>query len=696
MTSTDTPDTLLEFAQRWTSLLHGTSFTPLSYDETVELLARLTREAAVALGDPASSPLIGIDIGEALVAARYTGPTTLERTLELVGDDLLEAAGLPEDREHRRRVNAVLGAIGAAYSEAVRERTFTEQETSKQAMLLARAQAEQARRASEARFRTIFSASATGMAMVDTDGKITDANAALVEILGYTKDELGQRPFLELLHPGDAIDLRLPLDQLARGERLQHKTEKRFRRKDGELVWAHVVLSLIREEPGTPPYLAMMIDDVSDRYLLHERLRSQTLTDPLTLLPNRAKFINRLETSMSLAEPGTRIALCHLDIDGFKVINDGLGHDVGDGLLRTLAMRLRTLVDEQGMVARIEGDEFAVLIDRTNSAAQVIALVEQMMAAISEPVAVMRKELAVTASVGIVECSTHSRQPADLIRDADLTLSWAKEQGKAQWALYDPDRSAEELHRFVLASTIPIALDNGEFVVDYRPVRRMSDEEIVAVQALLRWDHPELGLLGPEAFICLAETVGFGVNLGRVLLTEVCKQAATWHRELGVSAPPVGVTLPDRFLRDPELIAEIHRALTTSGLPPSQLLINVDHRMLYEDLDFPQVLPEMGIRLVADDLGPGRADLSAYWQLKLFGVRIPVPQDTGGPLCPLVAKTLRTQVELAADMGLFVIGVGADNARQLEISAELGVAHAEGQSLGEWGLAEELAPLLKP
>ncbi|MGH3978373.1 MAG: putative bifunctional diguanylate cyclase/phosphodiesterase [Pseudonocardiaceae bacterium] len=673
-----------EFARRWSRAVVGTSYVPLTHRELGALLEEFAAELLDALaGEPFNAePAAGV--GARMVAAHFTGTETLRRTVELLATELGPG----------RRVAALQGALTAGFARELRERTQLEQESILRAMLAGRRSTETALRASDARFHAVFTQAGTGIAIADLDGAISDANTALLEMSGHPLDELCGRNLSEFVHSGDARRVWPGYRAVVHGETDRLRTEIRLLRSDGDARWAQLTVSLVRDEAGVPQFQVVMLEDVTDRHRLQSRLRHQALHDPLTELPNRALFTERL--AATLASGAERVGLCYLDLDGFKVINDSLGHHVGDQLLVTIAHRLAGCVaGTSRLAARMGGDEFVVLVAGCAGTDEVVALAEQVLAAVAQPVRIAGHELAVTASIGIVERPVAGTSAAELMQAADITLYWAKGDGKSRWALYDAERNAHQVARFTLSATMPAALDRGEFYVDYQPLIRLADGAVTGAEALVRWAHPELGRLGPDRFIGLAEETGLIVPLGAWVLRQACKQAVGWD------GPFVSVNLAERQARDPGVVAAVAAVLDETGLAPQRLQIELTESSVMGSDDDAirtlQRLADLGVRIAIDDFGTGYSNLAYLRRLPVCELKIAgafmdgLRSPTGDPVDQRIVETL---VSLAHTLGLTVTAEGVETAAQAARLRAIGCDTAQGWLYARPGPPEVITELL--
>jgi diguanylate cyclase (GGDEF)-like protein/PAS domain S-box-containing protein len=426
------------FARRWAEAIVGTSYVPIGREVLTKYLLgfthRLVEAALAGEFDPSAGRQIGVD----MVAAHFTGTEALRETLALIAEGLPELLGSALSRvDAAGRVAQLVASMAAGYAGALRERSLDEQEAIYRAGLRARRKSEQELAAIDARFRAVFTKAVIGIGIFHLGGNIIDANPALLRMLGYTHEELTQLNVSAIVHPEDIASMWNVYEELIRGEREDFRMEKRFRRSNGDEIWADLTVSLVRDETGAPAYQVALLEDVSERHLLQTTLQYQAYRDPLTGLANRAMFYERLRRVFANPAGQRRVGLCFLDLDGFKVLNDSFGLDVGDQLLKTVASRLTHCCGAGQLVARMGGDEFMIMSEDSTGEGEVLALANAILAEVGRPVRIGDHELAVTTSIGVVERAVAETNPADLIQAADITLHWAKTDGKARYAMFD-------------------------------------------------------------------------------------------------------------------------------------------------------------------------------------------------------------------------------------------------------------------
>jgi diguanylate cyclase (GGDEF)-like protein/PAS domain S-box-containing protein len=685
----------LDFARRWTEVIGATVPAGVTAAALQELLAdftaRLRRVLTAEVFDPAVARQVGRELVENdLVGGDRGCAAALERSIRVVGEELLPRFGLEERDEPRARLVPVLAAVAAGYGDALsdqRERTRSADVH----------RLEEALRASEARFRAVFGSSAAAIVVSGLDGRVIDANDALRELLGHDDERLRDMSLTDLVHPDDRQGVVDGLLRLADPAVAQHRDEVLLLGADGEAVAALLVVSAVRDPDGAPVHHVSMAVDVDDVRALQSQLLRQSLNDVQTGFANRAQFVGWLENATGTRGPEV-LALLHVDLDGFGVVNNAFGHEAGDRLLVRVAGHLRDVFDGVGQVARIGADEFGVLIRDPADTRAVIDLAEQAVERVGEALWIGEDGVGVTASVGVVVRPARGGNAPGLLRAAALALGWAKRDGGAQWALYDERRDERERERHALAASVPGALENGEFCVEYEPVRSLSDHRLVAVEAHLRWNHPRLGVLPPERFLEPAARTGAAVRLGSWLLERACAEAGGWHAEFGDRAPVLSVDLGQRQCQDPELVGVVLRVLRESGLPANRLRFELDERLppsLGEDqVEALEILTGHGVGLLLDQRGGAGVDRPH--RLPLSGVRFGGAAVHGlagaSPAAEAASAALLSPAARVPGVDVFAGDVRSPvEERRL---AELGVAAAQGPHLGGPMTADEVREAL--
>ncbi|WP_211225533.1 GGDEF and EAL domain-containing protein [Amycolatopsis nigrescens] len=568
--------------------------------------------------------------------------------------------------------------------------------------LEAQAGLETAREAAAQRFTALYSASPTGIALTDQSGVIVEANPALGGFLGRRVDALRGNRIEELASSErDATTLRAGLDELTEtGE--HHRQRVQLRHAEDGPVWADITLAqLPGDQPGSA-YPVLMVQDAHEVHLLQETLRHQNVHDPLTGLPNSSRFSSQLETALGTGARN-QIALIYLDIDGFKVINDGLGAGIGDQVLRGVAGKLAAVfTTHHGIVARLSGDGFAILLRGTFTASEVITLVERALADLAEPIYLGRHGVGVSASVGIVVRGAADGNSEDLLRGAEIALHRAKEAGKAQWMLFDPELDARDRSRYQLGAVIAGALENGEFALNYQPTVKLArPDQLAAVNAGLRWNHPELGELDSDEFYPLAETTGMTIQLGRWLLTESLAATARWRVRFGDAAPDVCVRLPMRLAIDPDLVLLVKEQLDRHELPARALRLCTDAPSILDPRgevpDSIAVLSDLGAQMVLAVSSSADIELIPSRRLPVRHIIL------SGAVVDAVADredepALRHLTHLITRGRELNLRIGAEGVRTAEQAARLhrlGVIAARGPFVAESATGDEVDQMIE-
>ncbi|MGW0283420.1 putative bifunctional diguanylate cyclase/phosphodiesterase [Streptomyces sp. NPDC003236] len=698
-------DRLRRFATIWSRAVFPVTSTSLTRAEFEQLLLPLAGRLRDLLHTRGFAAEEAKSIGSALVGAHCTDPETLARTLDCVDAYLVLYCGddSPQD-ELRARSSRLQHAMAAGYAQALRERTLAEQEAIAQAALRAQGVVAQALHASEARFRAVFEGAAIGIGIADLDGNVLQVNKALLRMFGLPEAGLRGRRVLEWTHPEDAPQTWKLYEELVRGEREHYHVEKAFNRPDGTALWTNLTVSLLRDADGNPQYQLALMEDTTERRLLNLRLRYEATHDALTGLPNRTLFFERLEKALGAGE-GQRFGLCYLDLDGFKTINDSLGHAAGDRLLVEVADRLQSCATAPGeMVARLGGDEFVALTTGVDTEREVDELAERIMSALVTPVSIDGRDLLVRGSLGIVEGPAGERTAAEVLRSADITMYRAKSAGGNRSELADPEADARAITRHGLTTALPTALERGEFFIEYQPLVHLGDGSVRGAEALVRWLHPQHGVLGPDRFIPLAEHTGLIVPLGRWVLEESIRQAREWReRYAGQDATGplrINVNLSPCQLGHPGLVQDTVDILERAGVTPDALCLEVTESALIgadDDLLKPlRRLAEMGVDIALDDFGTGYSNLANLRRLPVSVLKLDRSFTRGMqqfPADPVDLKIVEGIVSLAHSLDLAVTVEGVETGAQAEQLRILGCDTAQGWYYARPGPPERLHEL---
>lgn len=558
-------------------------------------------------------------------------------------------------------------------------------------------------------YRATFYAARVAMAVLNRDGLVLAANPAFGELVGTDPAELVAATAADLTDLGADPRGWTAYREVLCGRSDRMRCTRRLKHPEGHSVWVEVTVEPLTPEPlSGEERMLLSVADISDRHDLLARLRHLQMHDPVTRLPNRALFFERLAAALetaSFAPSGTgRIGLCYLDLDGFKAVNDTLGHRVGDRLLSAVAQRLTRCAEaaeDRGpgrggyLVARLGGDEFALLVEDSTGTDQLAELAQSVLDALQRPFDLAGQRLSVSASIGVVERTATGTTATGLMQAADTTLYWAKEDGKARWTLFDPERNAHRMTRQALSSTLRPAVDRGEFTLEYQPLVGLGDGRAQGVEALVRWRHPQFGTLSPNRFIALAEENGAIVELGRWVLERACYQARAW--QLAHPGEPlfVSVNVAVRQVWDSDLVADVAGILAETGLPPELLQLELTESAVMGSAGRPlqalQALSDMGVRIAIDDFGTGYSNLAYLSRLpvsvlKLDGsfVRGFRSQEHPNPADEMIVEAL---VALAHRLGLTVTAECVESAEQAERLRRIGCDTGQG-----WLYSRPVAP----
>ena len=536
----------------------------------------------------------------------------------------------------------------------------------------------------EERTRVFLESAPDAAVIVGSDGEMLLVNGQTEALFGYDREELVGRP-IEMLLPER---LRHAHVGHRRGYLSDPRTrpmgaglELAGRRKDGSEFPVDISLSAIETDEGR---VAMaFIRDVTQRKVAEEKLAYQAMHDSLTDLPNRSLLKDRLDQALARSRrTGRTIAVLFLDLDHFKVINDGRGHAVGDQLLVAVAHRLRSVVRPGDTVARFGGDEFVVVFDNLGNPWEASQLSERLMGVVEAPMEIDGTELFVTASVGVAVAGPGA-SAGSLLRDADTAMYRAKETGRGRVELFDEVLRQRADRRLEIAAALRHAIQRRGFSLAYQPVVSLADGRIVGAEALLRWEHPEWGSLAPARFITVAEETGLIVPIGAWVLEEACRQAVRWQAESPTAAPRwVSVNLSARQLVEPSLVETVGQTVARTGIEPDLLHLEVTESVVMDDVELFLErllgLRSLGIHLSVDDFGTGYSSLSYLKRFPIDTLKVDRSFVDGLTTPGNDASIVAAVVALARALGLTVLAEGVETPEQLHEVRHLGCDLAQG------------------
>lgn len=541
-----------------------------------------------------------------------------------------------------------------------------------------------------ARFRSAFEDAPIGMALAQPDGTILRSNRAFGAIVGRAPESLVGTSVMDLTHPDDRYRTASELSRISDEQSDGYQLEKRYVRPDGQEVWTQITTSVVRDSVGNVQYGIAQVQDITEARQLREDLAHAAIHDPLTGLPNRALFVDRLEQALGRSGPSRAVAVAFLDLDRFKLVNDGLGHAAGDHLLQDVANRLQEAAGPGTTVARFGGDEFTVLWEEVGSGHQALDTTRGILDALRHPFELGGSQVFVSASAGVVVAHGQpavNGQPAvtaaGMLRDADTAMYLAKERGPGRVELFDDRSHATALQSLHVMNELHSALNDRQLRLHYQPIVDLGTGDVVAIEALVRWQHPQRGLLAPAAFISAAEECGLIVPLGTWVLREACRQAAAWH-VLRPAGPPlqVHVNLAPQQLVSPDFVDTVAEALADSGLAPGALCLEITESTLMRDeaaaASALRAVRALGVCISLDDFGTGYSSLSYLKRFPIDSLKVDRSFVDGlgdGDDQPVIVSAVIT---LAHSLGMTAVAEGVETPRALEELVRLGCDRIQG------------------
>jgi diguanylate cyclase (GGDEF)-like protein/PAS domain S-box-containing protein len=473
-------------------------------------------------------------------------------------------------------------------------------------------------RRSEERFRSLVQHSSDLITVIEPDTTITYVSPSVHRVLGYQIDDVAGLRFYDLMHPHDRDRVVALLSDSVEGRAQGQLAEARLRHAHGAWLSFEILHTNLLHDENVAG-IVLNARDVSERKTFEAQLQQLAFRDPVTTLANRALFTDRIDHALArTSRDNGGLAVLFTDLDDFKVINDSLGHAAGDELLQQVGRRLRSCVRTMDTVARFGGDEFAVLIEDVNRLEVVASVADKILETLTEPFEIEDKEVFISASMGITMISAEDALTSaadELMRNADVAMYIAKRHGKGQYRVFEPDMHASVLERLELKGALQRTIERGELELHYQPIVSLEDGEVRGFEALVRWRHPERGLLPPSAFIPVAEETGVIGALGRWILDEACTQSKRLQ-QLAPRTPPltISVNVSVRQLHQASLVSEVAEALAISGIDPATVTLELTESILASDSETTlgrlRDLKSLGVQLAVDDFGTGYSSLS--------------------------------------------------------------------------------------
>jgi diguanylate cyclase (GGDEF)-like protein/PAS domain S-box-containing protein len=545
--------------------------------------------------------------------------------------------------------------------------------------------------ASERRYRLLFERNLAGLYRTTLDGRILDCNSAFARILGYpSREDVLKVSALDLYSdPGDRESFVSRLTQ----QRVLVNFEICLRRRDGSPVWVLANESLI-DEPGAETVMDGSLIDITDRKLAEQQRWHQANHDALTDLPNRVLFNDRLSLAILHAQRRRQLlVVMFLDLDHFKRVNDTLGHSAGDELLVKVADRLRRCIRQDDTVARVGGDEFLLLLNGISRESDAAGMARKILNILAEPFLVQKRELFVEASIGIGMYPADGPDAETLVTNVDTAMYRAKETGRNSFQFFTRKMQEQSQERAALESGLRRALPRGEFVLHYQPIYRLRDRSIVGIEALVRWRHPEKGILSPREFIPLAEDVGLIARVGEWVLRRACEQLRAWQ-ERGAPVLRISVNVSPRQFQQRDFAANVRRIVKETGVDPGFLDLEITESIAMHDVAHTgrvlAELAELGIQISMDDFGTGHSSLNYLKHFPIRRLKIDQSFVAGMTTHDKDHAIVATVIAIARNLELAVTAEGVETEEQASLLAALACEDVQGYLFARPEPAEEI------
>jgi len=536
-----------------------------------------------------------------------------------------------------------------------------------------------------------FHEAAIGMAVVSIDGSWLQVNESLCKLLGYSEQELRATTFQHLTHPDDLWQVQSHLQRVIDGYIKSHQQEKRYIHEDGHTVWVLWHVSLLKDSHTGSKRMFFQVQDISDRKVAEERLTQ----DALTGLPNRARFSDflKLRSTRAKQHEDQQFAVLFLDVDRFKLVNDSLGNHCGDQLLCQIAQRVKGCLRQGDVLGRVGGDEFAVLLDDVTGKEEACSVASRIQQALAISFNLLGQEVYTTMSIGIALSGDYSEQIGDMLRNAETAMHRAKAMGKARYEIFGSDMHGELMSRLKMETDLRHACDRNEFVLNYQPIVSLANRVVIGFEALIRWRHPEFGMISPAEFIPVAEETGQILPIGQAVLESACRQARSWQVKYPTTPLFVSVNLSVKQFNQPGLVENVAKVLDDTKLAPRYLKLEITESVFSENVDAAvdllSKLRALGVQLSIDDFGTGYSSLSYLQRFPIDTLKIDRSFVTRIVESEENAEIVRTIVTLGQNLGMDVVAEGVESEEQVGLLRQLECENGQGYLFSDPLAADE-------
>lgn len=553
---------------------------------------------------------------------------------------------------------------------------------------------------SEKKFRAIFEKAGIGVVRTDLHGKILETNPAFQKMLNFTAEELAGKTIKEFTHKDDWDNEVLIVSETIKGTREIHRAEKRYIKKDQGILWGNLTVSVVRDQYDKPTFLIGMVEDITDRKIAEERLQFDALHDALTCLPNRTLFMDHLNLAIGRVKRNkdNMFAVLFLDLDDFKKINDSFGHHIGDELLLQVSIRISEHVRLDDTISRLGGDEFALLLESVEDHQSAIVVAKRILESVSQPYELSELKVHLTASLGISFSNSLMQNAQEYLRDADTAMYQAKRSGKNRYTIFDKSMHDYVVRRLTLEEELRRSVNNKDFILYYQPIINIISGELYGFEALVRWAHPQEGIINPGAFIKIAEETGLIIPIGEWVMQEACRQVFMWQQLFSKNIS-IHVNLSVKQFSDPELKDRLNEILDNSGLPPNSLFLEITESLLLEygpdTIDSISKFKERGIKISIDDFGTGYSSLSYLHKLPIDSLKLDSSFVINMTQKEENLEIIRAVRAIGRSFNMELIAEGVETKEQAMLLRAMEYDFAQGFYFSKPLSAEEILPLLK-